>query len=338
MTPNRPFLWIQSIGEPVAELDFSPDAGFIIAGGVEGQVSVVYSSAGERRHTWLAHPGGLFHCALSIGGTLATSGQDGEVRIWDWKTGKSDLTLKMSASWVENMAWSPDGRWIAATAGKFLRFWQPATGVVHDVPPSKTTWTSLCWNSIRLEVAAARFGAIELWQANSGEHIQTLDWSTSLISVTWAPDGNWLAAGTQELSVQIWPVPFRPERDSELAMSGYAAKVRQFAWHYSGRFLATGGGNDVMVWDFRGKGPEGTTPRILTGHLQKVSVLAHQKSGHLLASGGADGLVLLWNVGKTSGPLEQYQLSGPITALAWNFDGTALAVGSHAGEVALIRI
>jgi hypothetical protein len=38
-------------------------------------------------------------------------------------------------------------------------------------------------------------------------------------------------------------------------MSGYEAKVRSLAWHHSGRYLATDGGQEPMVWDCSGKGP-----------------------------------------------------------------------------------
>ena len=43
-------------------------------------------------------------------------------------------------------------------------------------------------------------------------------------------------------------------------MSGYSTKVRELSWHANSRFLATGGGPAVVVWDFSGKGPAGSKP------------------------------------------------------------------------------
>jgi len=334
MIPQRPLDWTATLGEPVAELSWSPDGQWLAVGGVEGRVVVYEAATGKPVRDWQAHEGGLFRCAFAPStGLLATSGQDGHVRLWNAASGEADQALPLGAAWVEHLAWSSDGQWLAATAGRNLRLWQPSTGLVHEAPPAKTTWSGLAWHHSRPEIAVARFGGVDIWSATTARCTTSLPWKTSLISVAWSPDGRWIVAGTQELSVQIWQLPFRPE--SELAMSGYAAKVRQLAWHPSSRYLATGGGIEIMVWDCAGKGPEGTSPRILTGHLGKVTALAYQKAGHLLASGGEDGRVLLWNAGKSSDALRQYQLGASITAVAWDARDTRLAIGTHTGEVAL---
>lgn len=124
---------------------------------------------------------------------------------------------------------------------------------------------------------------MSVYDSETGRVTAELPWKTSLVSLAISPDGRWVVAGTQENSVQIWPLPFR--EGEELAMSGYDAKVRSLAWHHSGRYLATDGGQELMVWDCSGKGPAGSTPRILEGHPARVSSLAYQKTGHLLASG-----------------------------------------------------
>ena len=83
------------------------------------------------------------------------------------------------------------------------------------------------------------------------------------------------------------------ESGRELHMSGYPSKVRELSWDFTGRFLATGGGDVICVWDCGGsKGPEGTTPKMLEGHGATVSAVAWQRRGFLLASGdGCDGIV-----------------------------------------------
>jgi WD40 repeat protein len=119
-------------------------------------------------------------------------------------------------------------------------------------------------------------------------------------------------------------------------MSGYDAKVRGLAWHHSGRYLATDGGQELMVWDCSGKGPAGSTPRILEGHPARVSSLAYQKAGHLLASGCQAGRVLFWNAGKSSQPLRATALAGAVTALTWLPGDTRVVAGCQDGRLALI--
>lgn len=337
MTPIRPLEWTAALAEPVAELSWSPENRWLAVGGVEGRVWILDAQSGQLIRDWVAHPKGLFRCSFSpTSDDLATSGQDGVVRVWDVERGECRKSLPCGSAWVENLAWSADGTWLAATAGRHLHLWRPDTTETHAVPASPSTLTAITWHSVHNELAVARFGGVELWNADTAERTTTLPWKTSLISVAWSPDGRWVVSGTQELSVQIWELPFRP--GEELAMSGYTAKVRQLAWHHSGRYLATGGGTEIMVWDCGGRGPSGTSPRILTGHTAKLACLTYQKAGHLLASGGTDGVVQLWNAGKSSQALRQHRLGEEITALSWDRTDGRIAVGTHLGTVGVAAV
>lgn len=332
--PLRAPDWLVPFGDPVAQLSWSPDGSTLAAGGVDGRVALLDGADGRLRQGFQAHEGGLFRAAFSPTEILlATAGQDGATKIWNPLTGELLHTLSFGTAWVEQLAWSPRGGWLAVAAGRKLRLWQPATGVIHESTDHRSTVAALTWNANGERLATACYAGAEIWDAASGQHSESLPWKTSLISLAWSPDGRWLVAGTQEQSVQIWELPFRP--GGELAMSGYAAKVRELAWHYSGRYLATGGGESVMVWDCSGKGPAGTTPRILEGHSGRVTSLDYQRAGHLLASGAQDGNVLLWNAGKSSVALRQFRLGSPVTEVRWSPDGKRVALGARDGSVAV---
>ena len=156
-----------------------------------------------------------------------------------------------------------------------------------------------------------------------------------MVSLAWSSDSKWVVAGTQELAIQVWPYPF--ETGQELAMSGYAAKVRELAWHHSGRYLATGGGNEAMVWDCGGKGPAGSSPRILEGHTGRITALAYQNKGHVLASGGLDSSLFFWNAGKSSTAIRQIRLNSAVTTLAASPNDQWILAGCHNGDLALVR-
>lgn len=330
--PARPLHWQSNLGDAVAEVSWSPDGTLIAAGGVDGRVALLDSADGRLVHGWNAHANGLFHCAFSpTESLLATSGQDGKARLWNPTTAQPVKELAVGSAWVEQLVWSPQGGWLAVAGGKKLRVWNPITGVVHESADHRSTVSALTFSHDGKRLASTCYGGVELWEVEAGRHLQNLPWKTSLVSVAWSPDGRWVVAGTQELAVQIWELPYRP--GEELAMSGYPAKVRELAWHYSSRYLATGGGTEIMVWDCAGKGPAGTTPRILEGHPARVSALDYPRAGHTLASGGQDGLVLLWNAGKSSEPLRQFKLPAAVTSLRWSPDGTRFAVGCQDGSI-----
>jgi WD40 repeat protein len=330
---ERPPEWVLQLQDPVASLSWTADSGLIAALTTEGQLTIIDAAKGVVVHEVKAHEGGGFKVAWHPQQTLlASSGQDGQVRLWDG-AGKNIESYPGGAAWVEQLAWSPKGDWLASSAGKHLGIWAPGRGVVHQLSEHRSTVTGLCWKSDSSAVAASFYGEVRCYNPDSGRATTSLPWKTSLISVSWSPDGRWIVAGTQELTVQIWELPFRP--GDELAMSGYSAKVRELAWHPSGRFLATGGGNEIMVWNCSGSGPAGTTPRILQGHDGRVTALDYLPGGHILASGGTDGAVFFWNAGKLSSPLRQVRLPGPISALKWCPGQSRVAAGTQEGQLAV---
>ena len=80
-----------------------------------------------------------------------------------------------------------------------------------------------------------------------------------ILNMAFSPTGKWLMTGNQDCSVHVW----NTDNGSEMHMRGFGAKVRQLAWHRGSRWLATGGGQTISVWDCSGKGPEGRTPLLL---------------------------------------------------------------------------
>ena len=111
------------------------------------------------------------------------------------------------------------------------------------------------------------------------------------------------------------------------------AKVEHVAWDHTGRFMAVGNVGEVTVWDYSGRGPQGTRPTQLDGHDRHVSALAFQHRGGLLASGGADGLVMVWDPPKRSAPLHSVELSEGVASAAWGANDQFLLVGTELGQV-----
>src|SRR5690606_1626721 len=90
----------------------------------------------------------------------------------------------------------------------------------------------------------------------------------------------------------------------------------------------------VVVWDFGGKGPEGSEPLQLNGHEDRIEALSFQPGGGLLASAGRDWRVTLWRPGPGSrSALDIQLLEGPACNAAWSPDGRRLAVAQANGRI-----
>jgi WD40 repeat protein len=90
----------------------------------------------------------------------------------------------------------------------------------------------------------------------------------------------------------------------------------------------------VVVWDFGGKGPEGSEPLQLEAHEERVEALAWQGAGAMLATAGKDWRLVLWRPGPGSRkPLDIQLLEGPAGMMGWSPDGKRLAVALTSGTV-----
>ena len=121
-------------------------------------------------------------------------------------------------------------------------------------------------------------------------------------------------------------------------MNGYQTKVRELSWDSSSRYLATGGGDQITVWDFSGKGPSGSKPIVFPGHEGFVSALSFAPKGVMLASGGNDGRVMVWDVNKQDSVFINEEEVSRVTKLIWNQDGTKLAASFASGRITLFNL
>ena len=68
------------------------------------------------------HEGSGLATSIHPSGTkFATAGKDGKVLVWDVSKGNVMQTLDAGIGWVENVVWSPDGQWLAASCSRQVR-------------------------------------------------------------------------------------------------------------------------------------------------------------------------------------------------------------------------
>ena len=147
-------------------------------------------------------------------------------------------------------------------------------------------------------------------------------------AVVVAPDGNWLASGSGDGTVQIWDVATGQERATITAHTGTVAAV---AVAPDGSWLATGGTDGkVRIWEVATGQERATMTRRKSLGVEAVTVAP---DGSWLATGGRDGTVRIWDVATGQ---EQATLTGHtnwVEAVAIAPDGSWLASGGGDGTV-----
>jgi WD40 repeat protein len=328
-----------SVADHAIGIAWSPDATLLAVAAVSGPIFIFDATTGKPTCELKGHGFGTAAIAWQPGGKLLASvGQDGKVRLWDTSTGQETKALDAGAAWGEKLAWHPSGQWVAASAGKKARVWTSAGELIREIPPQAGTVMDLAWRPVTNHLTVLAYGAATIYDPVAGtDPMKILAWKGSPLAMAWSPNGTILAHGNQDSTVHFWYY----EQSQDLQMWGYRTKVRELSWDQTSRYLATGGGPVVCVWDCQAgpKGPEGSKPQMLEGHEENMTSLAFQHRGVLLASAGMDGRVLLWQPANRRGPqIGEFKFSsGEASVVAWSPDDKSLAAGSGAGGVAVLR-
>lgn len=332
-----PLAWTTAVDEHVIDCAWNTTSDLLAVGLSDGRVTILDRRTGGIEGTIVAHAHGLLALAWQPQTSrLATAGKDGCVRIWE-RTGRELRRLPAQQPWVEHLAWNLEGTLLAASAGRSLHLWTADGTTVATLSEHPSTIADLQWKPLGNTLAALVYGGVQLWTCteNHPPTSQLLAWKGSPLRLAWAPDGCMLAHGNQDSTVHFWYV----ETAEELQMWGYPSKVRHLSWDATSRYLATGGGAAVCVWDCSGAGPANTTPTMLEGHepMATLTALVYQRRGQHLASGASDGHVCLWQPTKPKKPLVDrcFQKAGEVTALAWSPADTHLAMAWETGVVGL---
>jgi len=329
--------WSVDYEHYVVDVSWASDGrGLAVAGG-EGRVAYVENPHQQPvMHDLGEHVMGALAVAWQPGGgVIASSGQDGALVFWDAASAAEKQRARPGTAWTGHLAWSPDGKLLAAATGKALGLWNAAGERVQELPAAESTIAAIAWDKPGRDLAAAMNGGITIHKvAQKPQTSRRYPWAAAALTASFSPNGKVLASGMQDGSVHFWYLA--SGKDSQ--MRGYGSKVQLTAWSANSRHLATSAGPEVIVWDFGGKGPEGSRPQQLNGHTDRVEALAFHPAQGWLATGGRDWRLSLWLPGKSEIAIDAHLTDSEVTTLRWSPDGKLLAVGGRKGRLAVYEL
>ena len=180
-------------------------------------------------------------------------------------------------------------------------------------------------------------GLVKVWDANSGDLLQTLDGGTGRpgSSVAFSPDGRSLAAAwvTQ---VVVWDlssgrVVATLSGQSVGATVGYNLGVGQISFSPDGAHLAVANMDGApKIWELA----TGQAVLSLPGESLPIKAMVYGPDGRHLATGGDEGLVRVWDAGNGA-ELSTLALGGIIHSVCFSADGMRLAAASEDGSVTI---
>jgi len=297
--------------------------------------------------------------ACSPDGRFLATGHVGTVWLWDASTWKPVRTLHTGTSVVFRVAFSPDGRMLAAGDGQsqvtlwdlaadrpaqILRGWPPGT---HQVPGAIGSLT-FSPDGSRLAaglgmptMSVADYGRqiVKAWDPRTGNELGS--WtahSNAIAGLAFAPDGRRLATASHDGTVKLWEagtwrevrswksesIPGRRTHTGHSAADPFRESrcFTSVVFSPDGSSLAAGMKDGTIVsWELA----TGRAQFVRWGHSATVYGLAYSPDGRTLASAGWDRLVKLWDA-RTGRELRALSGHGNwVMGLAFTPDGRALA-------------
>ncbi|MEM9691870.1 MAG: hypothetical protein AAGA56_04960 [Myxococcota bacterium] len=307
----------------------------LVVGDAGGNIFSFESKSG--RTLWKGtdvHKGGMLAMAIHPNGkTIATTGQDGRVLLWNAANGRLRQAIEVGpGGWVEHVAWASNGR-LAVALSRQAFVYHADGAEAWRTTPHPSTVSAIAWSRSG-ELATACYGRVTFFDTSS-ELRQQLEWKGSLVSMVLHPEGDIVACGSQDNTVHFW----RRSTGEDSMMGGYPGKPSMLTFDREGSFLATNGSEAVTVWNFEGDGPEGTRPVVLENHMLPVTELAFAPNATTLASGGRDGAVVVWLLRRGEGlPVGAGFVDGVVAGLHWRPDGRALVALNAGGRVIAWRV
>ncbi|HKA81959.1 MAG TPA: WD40 repeat domain-containing protein [Xanthobacteraceae bacterium] len=312
-------------GAPVVATHFLGDTAVFVLG--EEALLLVGKDGVERR---VPVHGGAILAAACDGDRIVTGGDDGKVVATDAQGESTVIATDQKRRWIDQVAIGPGGA-VAWSAGKqaYARTAKGAERVLEL--PSTVGGLAFAPKGVRL--AVAHYNGVTLWFPNAQSAPEKLEWKGSHLGALMSPDGKFLVTSMQEPTLHGW----RLADGKDMRMSGYGARVRSLGWTVGGRWLATSGSTQLILWPFQGKdGPMGKTPRILAPTEVQADVVACHPKQEVVAVGYSDGLVLLVRLDDGAEVLARKPADAPVSALAWSPTGSMLAIGAEDGAAGLV--
>jgi WD40 repeat protein len=291
---------------------------------------ILVPRAGEPRSVGV-HDGAVL-CSSADADRIITGGDDGKVVATGADGEPSVIATDGKRRWIDHVAAGPNGA-LGWSAGKEA-FARTAKGAEQALEV-RSTVGGLAFAPKGVRLAISHYNGITLWFPNAQSDPDLLEWKGSHLDVVFSPDGRFAVTSMQEPTLHGW----RLADHKDMRMSGYGARVRSLDWTAGGKWLATSGSTQLILWPFQGKdGPMGKSPRILAPVEAQAEVVACHPKQDVVAVGYADGLVLLVRVDDGAEVLARKAAGAPITALAWSAAGTLLGFGTEDGEAGVIAL
>ena len=234
-------------------------------------------------------------------------------------------TGKGHTHWVRSVSFSPSSTMLASGGSGTVKLWEAST-LAHIATLENGTIGSVSFAPSSTMLASGGSGTVKLWEASTLAHVATLKANGWVESVSFSPDGAFLAAGLSDGWIELWDVA---KRDRIATLRGHTEQVTSVSFSPSSTILASGSFDEtVKLWDVA------KSENSATFEMQAFGVwsVSFSPDGETLAA-ALLGAVELWDVAAQV-RIATLEEAGGVSSVSFSPDGT-LASAAHDGTIKL---
>ncbi len=272
----------------------------------------------------------------------ASAAEDGTIVIWNIDNGRAIRTFREGPEPCRAVAWSPDGRWIAAGHGKAIYLRDATSGETKAVlKEHKADVCSLCFAADGKMLASTADSpdlSIVLWEVESGKKIGVVAKErVRIFQMAFRPYTKSLGIVDGNGNFKLYPtaaVKDAPVKESYTRNLHHVSGAFALAFRPDGGLVFTGGGDRAIrqteLPDQQAKMDKASSALDTTAsHALQVTALAMSSDGRFLASGGKDSIIKLWDMKTGTAIRTFFGHEDEISSLAFTADSRTLVSGSH---------
>ena len=279
------------------------------------------------------------------GKRFATGGWNGMARIWDRESGEVLQTLKHGGEYVNAVAFSPDGRFLATgsnDAEGYIQVWDIATGQrVKVITGHEDEVLSLAYSKDGSQLLSSSYDkTARLWDTATGKEVRKFSGHTWWVwSAAFSSDEKQVVTAGHDGTAIVWDVASIKRSPS---FTGHQGPVFSAAFSPDGKQVVSAGyDRRVLAWspdevkpfDFKNltAGAAAAPPHFRTfeGHTDAVRSVSFSPDGSLLLSSSQDNTVRVWDFAAGQMLKTFRGHGGQVQAAAFLSDGKRILSASH---------